>query len=57
MKKSKMPNVGSKSGGDGGAKKMSGNSSGLKITPPGSGIRSDTKAAPSSKHPYPNGLS
>lgn len=33
-----------------------GATSGLKVTPPGSGLRSDTKKQPSTTNRYPNGL-
>jgi len=34
-----------------------GASTGLKVTPPGSGLRSDTKSQPSNTNRFPNGLS
>lgn len=33
-----------------------GATSGLKVTPPGSGIRADTKKSPTTTNRYPNGL-
>lgn len=33
-----------------------GATTGLKVTPPGSGIRSDTKKSPTTTNRYPNGM-